>query len=178
MSKLPFCSLFYRFLFFSEMYSYIITTLVYYYQSLQKKITLNRFDIKTEEKPQAYNLRQHCIAAKGMSRLQIYKKRIMINLRVSLIMQKKNSCSLFISAIYVSHVFKKLHLLNINLWENEFGNAHYFFNLYSWKQHHAFYLFWAVNISLCIWGPLYTTLDKPCWDKAPSVRAIEPILEG
>jgi len=41
-----------------------------------------------------------------------------------------------------------------------------------------FHLFCAVNISLWGWGPLYTTLDKPCCDKAPSVRAMEPMLEG
>lgn len=41
-----------------------------------------------------------------------------------------------------------------------------------------FHLFWAVSISLWGWGPLYTTLDKPCCDKAPSVRAMEPMLEG
>lgn len=40
------------------------------------------------------------------------------------------------------------------------------------------YLFWEVKVSL--WGsrPLYSTLIRSCWLSAPSVRAMEPRLEG
>lgn len=48
-----------------------------------------------------------------------------------------------------------------------------------WKPaHHVFYLFWAVKVSLCWCGPLYTTLLSPWLARAPSVRAMEPMAEG
>lgn len=40
------------------------------------------------------------------------------------------------------------------------------------------YLFWAVKVSLWGWRPLYTTRIRSCWQRAPSVSAIDPRLDG
>lgn len=40
------------------------------------------------------------------------------------------------------------------------------------------YLFWAVKVSLWGWRPLYTTRIRSCWQRAPSVSAMDPRLEG
>lgn len=47
-----------------------------------------------------------------------------------------------------------------------------------WGKNTRGYLFWEVKVSL--WGsrPLYSTLIRSCWLSAPSVRAMEPRLEG
>ena len=70
-------------------------------------------------------------------------------------------------------IHKSLNIIQI-YWHNFFRRLHG--RIVGYVS--TVYLFCAVSISLWGWGPLYTTFDKPCWDRALSVRAMDPMLEG